>query len=54
MLPYGFSEPSVSGYDFVSDMVEEAMVAILAGENVRAILDQLDEDANLKLVELQP
>jgi ABC-type glycerol-3-phosphate transport system substrate-binding protein len=51
MLPYGLSEPSVPGYDFVSDMVEEAIVAILTGEKVRPILDQLNEDANVHLAE---
>jgi ABC-type glycerol-3-phosphate transport system substrate-binding protein len=51
MLPYGLSEPSVPGYDFVSDMVEEAIVAILTGEKVRPILDQLNEDANVYLAE---
>jgi hypothetical protein len=32
-------------------MVEEAMVAIMADENVRETLDQLNEDANLNLAE---
>jgi len=51
MLPYAVTEPSVPGYDFVSGMVEEAMVAIITGEDVQATLDQLNEDANLNLVE---
>jgi ABC-type glycerol-3-phosphate transport system substrate-binding protein len=54
MLPYGRSEPSVPGYDFVRDMVEEAMVAIIAGEDVQDILNQLTEDANLNLAEQKP
>jgi multiple sugar transport system substrate-binding protein/sn-glycerol 3-phosphate transport system substrate-binding protein len=51
MLPYAVPEPSVPGYDFVRDMVEKAMVAIINGENVQATLDQLNQDANLNLTE---
>ena len=36
-------------YDFVSNMVEESMLAILGGEKVQATLDQLNEDANINL-----
>ena len=51
MLPYAVTEPSVPGYDFVSAMVEEAMIAIITGEDVQDTLDQLNEDANLNLAE---
>jgi len=54
MLPYAVTEPSVPGYDTVRDMVEEAMVAILAGEDTQATLYQLNQDANLNLAEGGP
>jgi ABC-type glycerol-3-phosphate transport system substrate-binding protein len=53
LLPYATSEPSVPGYNFVSNMMEEALAAILFGEDVQDTLDQLNQDANLNLVEQQ-
>jgi multiple sugar transport system substrate-binding protein/sn-glycerol 3-phosphate transport system substrate-binding protein len=53
LLPYATSEPSVPGYNLVSNMIEEAMAAILTGEDVQDILNQLNQDANLNLVERQ-
>ena len=51
MLEYGVTEPAVPGYDFVRDMVGEAMAAIAEGADVQATLDQLNEDANISLAE---
>lgn len=52
MLQYAITEPSIPGYYFVSGMVEEAMVAIIAdGADVQSTLDQLTEDANINLAE---
>ena len=51
LLQYGHTEPPVPGYDFVRDMVGEAMAAIADGADVQATLDQLTEDANANLAE---
>ena len=51
LLPYGKTEPPVPGYDFVRDMVEEAMAAIADGADVQETLNTLTEDANANLAE---
>jgi multiple sugar transport system substrate-binding protein/sn-glycerol 3-phosphate transport system substrate-binding protein len=51
MLQYGTTEPAVPGYDFVREIVEEAMAAVAEGADVQATLDQLNEDANVSLAE---
>jgi ABC-type glycerol-3-phosphate transport system substrate-binding protein len=51
LLPSGISEPSTPGYDSVRRMVAEALDVILDGERVQPILDQLNQDANLNLLE---
>jgi len=51
MLPYGKTEPPVPGYDFVRDIAEEAMAAIMDGADVLEILNALTEDANVSLAE---
>ena len=51
MLEYGYFEPPVPGYDFVRDMVEEAMAAIVDGADVQSMLDELTADANDNLAE---
>jgi multiple sugar transport system substrate-binding protein/sn-glycerol 3-phosphate transport system substrate-binding protein len=49
MLQYGTAEPATPGYDYVRNMVEDAMAAIVEGADVQSTLDQLTEDANLNL-----
>ena len=51
LLQYGTFEPSVPGYDFVRDIVGEAMLHIVEGADVQSTLDQLNEDANENLNE---
>ncbi len=51
LLQYGTTEPAVPGYDFVRDMVGQAMAAIADGADVQTTLDQLNEDANISLAE---
>jgi len=51
LLPLGIPEPSTPGYDSVRRMVAEALHVILNGERVQPILDQLNQDANLNLIE---
>jgi len=51
MLPYGTTEPPVPGYDFVRDMVEETMAAIMDGADVQETLSELTADANENLAE---
>ena len=46
LLPYGKAEPPVPGYDFVRDVVEEEMAAIVDGANVQETLEALNEEAN--------
>ena len=46
LLPYGIAEPPVPGYDFVRDVVEEEMTAIVDGADVQETLDALNEEAN--------
>jgi multiple sugar transport system substrate-binding protein len=51
LLPFGTAEPSTPGYDSVRKMVAEALTVILDGERIPPILDQLNQDANLNLLE---
>jgi len=51
LLPFGVAEPSTPDYDSVRKMVAEALTVILDGERIPPILDQLNQDANLNLLE---
>ncbi len=51
LLQYGKTEPPTPGYDFVRDMVGEAMAAIADGADVQSTLDKLNADANANLAE---
>ncbi len=51
LLQYGHTEPPTPGYDFVRDMVGEAMAAIADGADVQSTLDKLNEDANANLAD---
>jgi len=46
LLPYGVAEPPVPGYDFVRDMIEAEMVAIVNGAPVEATLADATVEAN--------
>jgi phosphate/phosphite/phosphonate ABC transporter binding protein len=50
-LEYGRFEPPTPGYDFVRDMVGEAMAAIADGADVTSTLDELNTNANANLDE---
>jgi multiple sugar transport system substrate-binding protein len=49
LLEYGRSEPSVAGYQQVRRMIEDAMVAVLDGEDMGAVLAALENRANRTL-----
>lgn len=49
LLPYGASEPPVPGYDFVRDMIEAEMAAIMSGADVEDTLELATREANLIL-----
>jgi multiple sugar transport system substrate-binding protein len=51
LLQYGTTEPPAPGYDFVRDMSEEAMAAIVEGADIASTLDALNADANASLAE---
>ncbi len=53
LLKYSKFEPPTPGYDFVRDMVEEAMAGLAIAEpvDIDALLDALTEDANISLAE---
>ena len=51
MLQYGKFEPPVPGYDFVRDMMEEAMAAIVDGADAATTLAALEPNANASLAE---
>lgn len=53
MLKYSKYEPPAPGYDFVRDMVEEAMAAIVSEPyaDVKTTLDQVEADGNANLEE---
>jgi len=46
LLEYGIFEPPVPGYDFVRNIVDEAMAAIADGADVAKTLDDLDAEAD--------
>jgi len=49
LLPYGTTEPPVPGYDFVRDLIEGEMAAIMDGADVEATLALANGEANLIL-----
>lgn len=51
LLPFGKAEPPMPGYDFVRDIVEEQMVAIVNGADVESTLTALTEESNIILEE---
>ncbi len=51
LLKYGVAEPPVPGYDFVRDMIEAEMAAIVDGAPVQATLDAANEEANAILTD---
>ena len=46
LLQYGTAEPATPGYDFVRDLVNEAMAEIFTGADVEETLTDLNEEAN--------
>ncbi|HEX7003713.1 MAG TPA: ABC transporter substrate-binding protein [Trueperaceae bacterium] len=46
LLQYGTAEPATPGYDFVRDLVNEAMAAIFTGDDVEETLTDLNEESN--------
>ena len=52
MLPYGKFEPPVPGYDFVRDVLQEKIAAIVGGADVATTLDEVNSEAN-KILEEQ-
>jgi len=51
LLKYGKSEPAVSGYDRVRDMIQRTMVAVVKGADVEEALADLERQANENLAE---
>ena len=51
LLQYGRSEPSVSGYDRVRDMIQRTTVAVAKGADVEEALVDLERQANENLAE---
>ena len=49
LLPYGVSEPNAPGYDFVRDLIEGEMAAIVDGAPVEETLELANREANLIL-----
>lgn len=49
LLQYGTAEPPVPGYDFVRDIMEQEMAAIMDGADVAETLEFLNAEANLIL-----
>lgn len=49
LLDYGKSEPAAAGYQQVRRMIEDAMVAVLDGEDLVRVLEQLETRANRTL-----
>ena len=49
LLPYGVSEPNAPGYDFVRDLIEGEMAAIVDGADVATTLELANREANLIL-----
>lgn len=54
LLQYGYAEPPVAGYDFVRNMIGEAMGAIVSDvdADVVEILEETNESANQNLADL--
>ncbi|MEZ4632034.1 MAG: extracellular solute-binding protein [Deinococcales bacterium] len=46
LLDYSKAEPPMPGYDFVRDLVSEAMAAIIDGDDVKSTLDNLTQESN--------
>ncbi len=46
LLPYATYEPPVPGYDFVRNLVRDAMAAIFDGADVESTLRDLNTEAN--------
>lgn len=53
LLEYSQFEPPVPGYNFVREIVEEAMAAIMKGAEIKKILEELNDEANTILAEHQ-
>lgn len=51
LLEYGKAEPPVPGYDFVRDVLQEKIAAIVGGADVVATLDEVNSEANKILAE---
>ena len=49
LLPYGIAEPPAPGYDFVRDLIEGEMAAIMDGSDVESTLSLANGEANLIL-----
>ena len=49
LLPFGVSEPNAPGYDFVRDLIEGEMAAIVDGAPVAETLELANREANLIL-----
>lgn len=52
LLQYGKAEPPVPGYDFVRDVLQEKIAAIVGGADVASTLDEVNTEAN-KILEEQ-
>ena len=52
LLEYGHAEPPVPGYDFVRDVLQEKIAAIVGGADVATTLDEVNSEAN-KILEEQ-
>lgn len=51
LLEYGVAEPPVPGYDFVRDLIEQEMAAIVEGAPVAETLGAANEEANAILAD---
>ncbi len=51
LLKYGVAEPPVPGYDFVRDMIEAEMAAIMDGADAQSTLDAATDEANAILAD---
>ncbi len=51
LLEYGATEPPVAGYDFVRDLIEQEMAAIMDGAPVEEILTEATAESNEILAE---
>jgi len=48
-LDYGRTEPAVTGYEYVRRIIATAMFDVLDGEDIDAVLNRLERDANQEL-----